>query len=380
MEKQQGENPFLIKGYQDASHFCDREEEMQRLLANANDGADTTVISPRRMGKTGLIHRFFDQINQDHLFETIYTDIYPARSLQDFTQLMAEAILKKFPEKSTIGEKFLTFLKGFRPLISFDTITGEPQVQLSYQTESEKEYTLQALFQFLNEQKTKILFAIDEFQQIAEFPEKNMEMLLRTYTQHLNNIRFIYCGSKKAMMTDIFSNAKRPFYGTTRFLYLDKIDADKYTVFIREKFNSNGKQIDNESLNFILNWSKRHTFYTQNLCNVVFRLSDTEITPDIVKLACADLLTSYEPVFFQYRSLLTPAQWNFLIAVAKEDEVRQPTAQRFIMDYRIGTPANARRLLNALIEKELILETVTKNDKVYRVYDLFLSRWLQSEY
>ena len=49
MEKQQGENPFLIKGYQDASHFCDREEEMQRLLANANDGADTTVISPRRM-------------------------------------------------------------------------------------------------------------------------------------------------------------------------------------------------------------------------------------------------------------------------------------------------------------------------------------------
>ena len=129
------------------------------------------------MGKTGLIHRFFDQINQDHLFETIYTDIYPARSLQDFTQLMAEAILKKFPEKSTIGEKFLTFLKGFRPLISFDTITGEPQVQLSYQTASEKEYTLQALFQFLNEQKTKIVLAIDEFQQIAEFPEKNMPIM-----------------------------------------------------------------------------------------------------------------------------------------------------------------------------------------------------------
>jgi len=380
MEKQQVENPFLIKGYQDASHFCDREEEMQRLLANANDGADTTVISPRRMGKTGLIHRFFDQMNNDHRFETIYTDIYPARSLQDFTQLMAEAILKKFPEKSTIGEKFLAFLKGFRPLISFDTITGEPQVQLLYQTASEKEYTLQALFQFLNEQKTKIVFAIDEFQQISEFPEKNMETLLRTYTQHLNNIRFIYCGSKKAMMTDIFSNAKRPFYGTTRFLYLDKIDADKYTPFIREKFNSCGKRIDDESLNFILDWSKRHTFYTQSLCNVVFRLSNEEITPDIVKLACADLLTSYEPVFFQYRNLLTPAQWNFLIAVAKEDEVRQPTAQRFIMDYRIGTPANARRLLNALIEKELILETVTKRDKVYRVYDLFFSRWLQSEY
>jgi uncharacterized protein len=380
MDKKHPENPFLIKGYKNADCFCDRETELQQLLNNANNGADTTLISPRRMGKTGLIFRLFEQSFVNKQFTTIYIDIYPTRSLKDFTQLLAEAILKKFPEKSSTGEKFLAFLKSFRPLISFDAITGEPQVQLAYQTSSEKEYTLQALLQFVNNQEEKIILAIDEFQQITEFPEKNMESLLRTYTQHLNNIRFVYCGSKKTMMTDIFSNAKRPFYGSTRFLHLDKIEEEKYSAFIKLQFETFGKQINTEALDFILTWSKRHTFYTQSLCNTVFRFTNTEATLDTVKMACTELLQSGEPVFFQYRNLLTPAQWNFLIAVAKEDEVRQPTSQQFIMQYKIGTPANARRLLNSLINKELILETITKKEKIYQVYDCFFSRWLQAEY
>jgi DNA-binding MarR family transcriptional regulator len=78
--------------------------------------------------------------------------------------------------------------------------------------------------------------------------------------------------------------------------------------------------------------------------------------------------------------MLTSAQWNFMIAVAKEGEVSQITAQKFISKYNIGTPANAKRILKSLIEKELILESVSKNNTVYQVYDVFLSRWLEVKY
>lgn len=373
-------NPFLTKGYISSEYFCDRENELQSLLMNIRNGIDTTLISPRRLGKTGLILRLFEELAVSGEYETIYADIYPARSLHDFIQVLTSAVLKKFPEKTSIGERFLTFIKGFRPLISYDAITGEPQIQLTYQNLKDKEYTLQTILQFLNVQGTGIVLAIDEFQQIMEFPEKNIEALLRTYTQNLENLRFIYCGSRKSMMLDLFSNSKRPFYASTQYLMLENIDYDKYAAFIRQKFEAAERNIPTEVIDFVLQWSKQHTYYTQHLCNKLFSLTDTDVSIEDAKKACVDLLRTNEPVFFQYRQLLTPAQWNFLIAVAKEGEVKQITAQHFIAKHNIGTPANARRLVKSLIDKELILEISDKKEKTYRVYDVFLSRWMEIEY
>ena len=373
-------NPFSIKEYKGKNYFCDREAELEKILTNIKNGIDTTLVSPRRMGKTGLIYRLFEQINETGDVETIYVDIYSARSLSDFVKLLAEAILLKFPEKTSIGKLFIEFIKGFKPLIGYDAISGEPQILISYQSDQEKEYTLQGLFRFLDKQETKIVLAIDEFQQITDFPEKNIEALLRTYTQQLENIRFIFCGSRKSMMIDLFSNAKRPFYASTQYLVLDKIDLASYKAFITGKFTESDILLEDDALDYILSWTRQHTFYTQSVCNMVFSLNEKIVTIQLVKLACNELLKRNEAVFFQFRQLLTPGQWNFLIAVAKEGEVTQLTAQRFIASYDIGTPANARRISRSLIDKELILETAGKKGSKYQVYDVFLSRWLESEY
>ena len=181
-------------------------------------------------------------------------------------------------------------------------------------------------------------------------------------------------------MADIFSNAKRPFFSSTHYLSLDKIDQVKYASFIKKMFQKSGKKIEDDAVQWILDWSKTHTFYTQSLCNMTFSLTEEVANIDLVKKACLILLRQGESVYLQYRQLLTPAQWNFLIAVAKEDFVRQITAQTFIARYEIGTPANARRLSKALIEKELILSVQDAQGIGYQVYDVFFSRWLQMEY
>ena len=373
-------NPFIIKGYLSKDYFCNRENELDALHRNALNGSNTTLISPRKMGKTGLIYRFFEDLSSENSFISIYIDIYSSRSLHDFIKLMAEAILIKFPEKSVIGRKFLKFLKGLRPLISFDPFTGLPQIQLNFQSSQEIVYTLQGLFTFLETQQTPIIIAIDEFQQISKYPEDNVEALLRTYIQQLKNVQFIFCGSNKSMMTEMFSNAKRPFFASTRLLYLDKIENAEYEKFIRKHFESNKMQIKDDALSIILQWSKSHTFYTQNLCNHIFSMKTNIIDIDIVKDAMSNILKENEAFFYQYRHLLTPAQWNYLIAIAKENEISQVTAQKFISKYNIGTPANSRRILKSLLEKELILEIVKKDKTVYQIYDVFLSRWLEVKY
>lgn len=373
-------NPFLLKGYVSKELFCDREKEVEQLFANIQNGIDTTLISARRMGKTGLVFRFFEHLREHSDIRSIYVDIFSSRNLNEFIKLLAESILLGFPDKTRIGKKFLAFIKGFRPLIGYDPLTGQPQIQINYQSDQEKEFTLQGLFSFLENQGEQIVIAIDEFQQISDYPEKNIEALLRTYIQKLTNIRFIFCGSRKAMMINLFSNVKRPFFASTQYLSLENIDKEQYSIFIRNKFSESGIGITDEALLMILNWSLTHTFYTQSLCNMLYYMAASQITIDTVKLACVELLKRNEPVFYQYRQLLTTAQWNFLIAIAKEGEVKQLTAQKFISQYEIGTPANARRISKSLIEKELLLELPHKKEISYRVYDVFLSRWLESEY
>ena len=375
------QNPFLTKGYVSKEYFCDRKDELKELSRNAKNGLDTTLISPRRMGKTGLIFRFFEYIHDKKLgFKTIYIDIFATRSLDDFVRQLAEAILKNYPEKTSFGKRFMNFLKGLRPIITYDPISGEPQIQISYRTVEEKEYTISGLLQFLDKQNFKILIAIDEFQQIMEYPEKNIEALLRTCTQRLKNICFIFCGSNHSMMLDIFSNVKRPFFGSTHYLFLEKIQHEPYAKFIKKQFSASNMKIDTSAIEFILNWTFCHTFYTQSLCNIVFSLGIKNIMIDEVKTACLHILKQNEPVFLQYRQLLTPAQWNFLIALAKEEKAKHLTAQNFIAKYQIGTPANARRIANSLIGKDLIFTTSGKKETFYQVYDVFLLRWLQSTY
>ena len=372
------ENPFIIKSYESKELFCDREEELQQMLRNCINSSDMTLISQRRMGKTGLILRLFDEIKDVRPdIHTIYFDIFASRNIDDFIKLMAEAAMKSFPSKTTMGEKLLTFIKSLRPQLSFDTITGEPQLQIAYQTAHEKEYILRGLFDFLDSQKEHIVIAIDEFQQIRDYPEQNMEALLRTYIQQTHNLTFIFCGSKKHMMTDIFANEKKPFYNSTAFVSLDKISETSYSAFIRQLFKDRHRSITDEALQFILDWTRRHTYYTQQLCHTVYANGNETVTIDDVKKACEQLMKQGEAVYLQYRQMLTEKQWDYLIAVAKEGSVQQITASAFLRNHKIGTPSVSRRHADSLCEKGLLNDDITINGTTYSLSDVFLSHWME---
>lgn len=372
------ENPFTIKSYESKDLFCDREEELQLMLRNCENRSDTTLISQRRMGKTGLILRLFDELKDVRPdIHTIYLDIFASRTFDDFIKLLAEAAMRSFQPKTSIGDKLLTFIKSLRPQLSFDNITGEPQLQITYQTAHEKEYTLRGLFEFLDSQGDHTIIAIDEFQQIRDYPEQNIEALLRTYIQQTHNLTFIFCGSKKHMMADIFSNVKKPFYNSTVFVSLGKIPETSYSDFIRKIFADHHKSITDEALMFILDWTRRHTYYTQQLCHTIYANGSVSITIEEVKKACEQLMKQSETVFLQYRQMLTDKQWNYLIAVAKEGSVQQITASAFLKDHNIGSPSVSRRLADALCEKGLINDEITLAGTTYSVSDVFLSRWME---
>lgn len=178
-------------------------------------------------------------------------------------------------------------------------------------------------------------------------------------------------------MADIFSNEKDPFYNSTAFVSLDKISEVSYSTFIRKLMNERGRNITDEAIQFILEWTRRHTYYTQQLCHTIYANGSTDITIDDVKQACQQLMKQGEAVFLQYRQMLTDKQWNYLIAVAKEGCVQQITASKFLKRHNIGTPSASRRLAESLCEKGLLNDDITLEATTYSVGDVFLSRWME---
>jgi len=368
-------NPFLTMGYISKSYFCDREYELEILKKNVKNNINTTLISARRLGKSALIQRVFEDLETEE-YACIYVDIYACANMKDFIETMALSIFNKFPQKKGIGRRFLEFLKGLRPVITYDDLSGKPEIHLEFVQPKEYEYTLRNLFQFLDNQEIPIVLAIDEFQQIADYPEKNIEALLRTIIQTLKHTHFIFSGSKKHLMFEMFNTANRPFFSSTQIIGLIEIQSDKYKNFIREKFNEHKRNITDEAVDFILSWTLSHTYYTQVICNGVFAEGKKEIGIEQVKYVCDEQLNLQQVNYMQYRSLLSPVQWQLLIAIAKEGWVTEPQAQKFLKKYNIGAASSAKKALDTLLEKEMVFSIESKDKTAYRVYNVFLMRWL----
>lgn len=371
------ENPFILEPYQSKAYFCDREKETEEIIRNITNGRNTTLISPRRLGKTGLIFRVFDEMMARKLpYETIYCDISDTLSLEEFIKVISDAVVSKLEKQQKIMAFFKT-LKSVRPLLGIDPLIGSPQVSFTFADDSQKQSTLKEVMDYLERYPQKVVLAIDEFQQIREYNDVNMEAVLRKHIQHLHNVRFIYCGSKKHTMTDMFTNAKKPFYESTSFSYLSKLPVPVYSAFIREKFESAGKTIDDDSIRFIIEWTKDHTYYTQRLCNEVFSLSGNVIVRNDIVTAIQSILDSERDRFQEIRRLVTRSQWKMLEALAKEGSVSQITSSAFLSKYKISSGPTALRNIKALMDKELVLVTTTDDGTSYSVYNVFLSRYLE---
>ncbi len=372
-------NPFLLTGYQSPDLFCDRKEESAQLISNAINGINTTLLSIRRMGKTGLLYHSIYQLQHKKKGLGIYVDIFDTENLRDFINRLASAILQSVPPKHLFWKNAMVFIKQLRPVISYDELTGQPQVTLDYSQAKQYEYTLQGILSFLEKQDKLIVIAIDEFQQITKYPEKNMEAILRTHIQKLKNVRFVFSGSSQHLLAEMFHHVKRPFFASTQSIELAEIGKKEYHSFINLLFSKYKRKISEQAIEFILTFTKQHTYYTQAICNKLFANSEKNIQLEQAQWAAHQLLKQNETVYFQYRTMLTPNQWAMLKAIAKEGNMYQPNAKNIAQKYQLGPSSVIQRSIEALLSKEMIYSKETENGKYYCVYDCFLARWLEQK-
>lgn len=368
------ENPFLVSGYIDPTYFCDRVAETAQIISALQNGRNLTLASIRRMGKTGLIKNVFYHLKYSK-YRMLYLDILPTTSMQEFARVFSNAIIedeKKYSKDYL--KKISRLISGLKAQLSFDSFTGNPVVGLGYVTPQEAETGIGKIFDYLSEQEARYIVAMDEFQQITTYREKNVEAILRSYMQQLTGVVFVFSGSQKHLLSSMFSEYGRPFYQSTDFLNLERIPEETYADFILEKFSAHNRQIERTDITDILHFYDCYTFYIQSYFNRLFSTGDRKITKTLIEETKAIILDEREYIYYSYQNLLTSSQFEVLKAIAKEGAVGQPNSKQFMERNRLVQPSSINTAIKSLLNKELIY----KEGDSLKVYDVFFSKWLQS--
>ncbi len=265
------DNPFVLSVYNGPAYFCNREKETDEIINAIENRRNLTLVSHRRLGKSGLIKHVFYQLQKEKGLKLFYIDVMDATDLSGFVELIAKEIIGKVDNKTMkLLKVFGNIVKSIRPKISVDPMTGKPEIEIFIPNDIPPETSLAEIFSYLQKQEKRVIIALDEFQQITEYPEKNVEALLRKYIQQLANTTFIYSGSQKHLLLSMFSDYGRPFYQSSEILNLGKIEKETYKSFIRGKFEKGKMDIGPVALELIMKYSENHTFYVQYLCNKLY--------------------------------------------------------------------------------------------------------------
>jgi len=364
------DNPFLIRGYAGPSYFCDRTEETQKLVSAISNGRDVTLVAPRRYGKTGLIHNAFQILDKTHA--TVYLDIFAIEDLTTFVQTFAAAVLDRLDSPAErIGRKLLTFFKSCRP-----TLTPKDDGSFVFSFDlapNQAKATLKDLFDYIASRKRKVVIAIDEFQQIREFPEKGTEALLRSYIQFVPNAHFIFAGSRKHMMDAMFVSPKGPFYQSTQLMELSTIDSGKYAEFAAGFFLHDRRTFSNEAFHHLYERFDGITWYIQSILNRVWThgggLDSAQQVDDTVE----DLVAESESFYFDLLRSQTSAEQSILKAVGREGVVKSISGGDFISRNKLPAASTIRSAAAKLTERDLLC----RSEAGYVVYDRFFGLWLK---
>ena len=367
-------NPFLTAGYAGPTYFCDRKRESEELIQHLDNDRNTTLISPRRYGKTGLIRQVLHLMSKRRGVKAVYVDLYPTRSLSDFARALAVAVAQSV--ESPIEKVFKAvsaFARGFRPTMTLDEFSGRPKFSFDI-TAANAQASLESMLEYLQSRRGRTIVAIDEFQQIAEYPEKGVEALLRSKIQFMHNVGFVFSGSRLHMMAEMFHSPKRPFFNSTASMSLDVIDRQAYFRFAASFFRKAGRILPEETFVAAYNRFEGITWYVQSVMKMLYASGVARPTEKDVVAAIGHLVDENAMNYSFILSKCTPGAVELLRAVAAERVVAEPMSAEFGQRHGLRAASSVRFALETLLKDELLY----RRDDGYVVYDRLFAEWLRA--
>lgn len=369
-------NPFVITGNIPEKYFCDRREESQRIIRALSGGDNICLVSHRRMGKSKLV-RFCcgkPELADNHYI--FYIDILHTKSLQEFVFQFGHSVFSQLHSQS---RKMLTaFVQGLKSIsakFGFDPMTGLPEFSLELGDMTRPEYTLTEIFSCLEKADKPCIVTFDEFQQIGRYPEKNIEALLRSHIQHLSNVGFIFSGSERHIISQMFLSSARPFYNSASMLELKPIKISEYAPFAVRNFSEAGKKLLSEHVQIVYDLYEGNTYCMQKTFHEAFDAvpEGDECSLEILRQTVDSILEETGTGYRMMLSEIPLRQKELLYAVASEVKAEKIMSAEFIRKYSLASSSAVQTAAAKLKKMDLLASA----DGVYYIPDIMLRLYLQ---
>jgi len=367
-------NPFTMKVVHRPDSFCNRSEEIATLCSYANSNTNTVIFSPRRFGKTSLVFQVQRQLIRSG-FLTIYIDLFGLSSADNIARRITKGVYSAIYKEKTVFQKAIEIIKSHKPVLRPDatgvSISAEC-VRPNLAGDELLDRTLGELGEFIAEGKKPTNIVLDEFQEITEIRDRNIEGIMRSHIQN-QQAGYFFVGSRRRVLLEMFNQSRRPFFQSALNFELEKLPHDELSEFISRRFKDSGKQCSLETASRIAESIDDHPYYCQKLAFFCFEVSDKTITSKNVQEGFNELLHGEKPVFEAILQGLASQQIALLRAIAK-----QPSKSILSIEYMRKHNLKSIGGVQSAAGKLERLDLIERNaGNTWQLVDPLLERWLR---
>jgi hypothetical protein len=375
------ENPFVYGEVVPASAFTDREAEVDRLLADLQDAQKVFLISPRRFGKSSLVHHVLRLLARKRLL-TVEITVSSFSSYVAFLEGYARAFVSLEREAVAARTWIERLLGPLRPHVTARSSNDGASLDVAFpgaRTARDIARLADEIFALpgrLAELKNRsIVVALDEFQDIARFNSGTVEQALRAAVQHQRRVGYVFAGSEPTLMEQMVS-PRRPFYRAGPVMRLGKIPERSFSTFLEARFRASGLPAEPGLGAAIVDLASNLPYDVQRLAHETWddarAAGRRRVTTEDLHATLHRLLQEHGVLFETSWQRLTLGQRAALRAVVLE-EGRGLLSADTRLRHRLGGASSVQSALAALAREDLIARD---EDGRYWVVDSLFREWV----
>ncbi|HPC35536.1 MAG TPA: ATP-binding protein [Candidatus Marinimicrobia bacterium] len=372
-------NPFKFGTVVDEPYFFDRKKELKKVVETIKSGNNLVLYAPRRYGKTSLIMKAIQELENDG-YQCIYFDFMTIYSRESFVEAFSKAILAKQSQWKKALQTFSTFIKGLKPLISFDE-KGNPQFSIEFIEPKVSDITLKTVINLpekLADSYHKTVIIMDEFQDIHKLNGEDFEDLLRSQIQHHKQVNYLFMGSRTHLLQDMFTNKNRPFYNSAMTMSMGPLPYQETIDFLINGFGNSGIALDEPRAVYLIDKAGNIPYYIQFLAyeiwqdtvpiSPVCQQAEKVITTEIIERNADKILELKQDYYFELFDHCTAYQKKLLKALAKTG--LNIFSKEYANTFHLSAPSTTQKAISSLINSGII----EKKENEYSFCDPFF-KW-----
>jgi hypothetical protein len=353
------ENPFIFGEIIEEPNFVDRTSELHQLVRDLADGQKVFLLSPRRFGKSSLVALALLKLRKRHV-RTVSLTVSSYASYAQFLERFAEKVLRAAGPWERVKDWVTRFGRNVKPDIGYNMTSGEVSVSLGRGTRFDPMPIAPDVFAMPGELTRnagfRMAICLDEFQQVAEFDSGTVENVIRNQAQKQREVAYVFAGSQPSLMKEMLS-ARRPFHKAGPVMYLDKIPASEWKVFIRRQFARRGRTVEQDALEELLTTADLIPYDVQRIAHELWdyaELSDrSSLSAGDVRLVTARLVAGQSTYYELLWQQLAVGQRAVLQAMAQRGDA-DIYGERVRGEFRLGAASSVQRALQALDTKDVL--------------------------